>query len=236
MCKSVYLALDFHSLEETKLFLETHELAGIPVKVGMQLFYAEGHQVLDYLKSKDHPIFLDLKLHDIPNTVKQAIKSLSDYELDFINVHSAGGRQMIEAAKEGIEASGNQTKLLAVTQLTSMDDHSLKNDLLIHHSMEDTVKHYAKISQISGVDGVVCSVREVEVIKSICGETFITVCPGIRLSNDHPDDQKRIATPSDARKVNSDCIVVGRSVTKACQPNEAYQRMLKEWSLSYVKE
>ncbi|MDV2582575.1 orotidine-5'-phosphate decarboxylase [Alkalibacillus haloalkaliphilus] len=236
MSQSVYLALDVKSLQEAKQLLENNSLSKIPVKVGMQLFYREGEQVLAYLKEQGYPVFLDLKLHDIPNTVKESMRSLAQYEPDLINVHAAGGMNMIEAAKEGLIAENCHAKLLAVTQLTSTDEQMLNNQLLISQSMDETVKHYASISQQSGADGVVCSVLEVPSIKQACGEEFLALTPGIRLSESEHDDQKRVATPKLARKTGSDMIVVGRTVTNASNPKEAYEQVLKEWSSSHVKQ
>ncbi|WP_017186647.1 orotidine-5'-phosphate decarboxylase [Alkalibacillus haloalkaliphilus] len=236
MSQSVYLALDVKSLQEAKQLLEKNNLSKIPVKVGMQLFYREGERVLNYLKEQGHPIFLDLKLHDIPNTVKESMRSLAQYEPDVINVHAAGGMNMIEAAKEGLIVENCHAMLLAVTQLTSTDEQMLNNQLLISQSMDETVKHYASISQQSGADGVVCSVLEVSSIKQVCGEEFLALTPGIRLSENEHDDQKRVATPKLARKNGSDMIVVGRTVTNASNPKEAYEQVLKEWSSSHVKQ
>ncbi|MDQ0159155.1 orotidine-5'-phosphate decarboxylase [Alkalibacillus salilacus] len=230
MQPSIYLALDVRSVEEARYFLENHHLEGVPVKVGMQLFYSEGHRIIDYLKRKHHPIFLDLKLHDIPNTVYEAMRQLALYEPSIVNIHAAGGSRMIEAAKEALIAENSQSQLLAVTQLTSTDETMLESELLIQKSMAETVQHYAHISQESGADGVVCSVHEVPLIKQYCGLDFKTLTPGIRLANGAHHDQTRVATPRKANEVGSDMIVVGRAVTQADEPKQIYQSIVKEWS------
>ncbi|WP_027963131.1 orotidine-5'-phosphate decarboxylase [Halalkalibacillus halophilus] len=230
MSKLAYVALDFPSFEKTKAFIESYKMHGIPVKVGMELFYAGGTQVINYLKENNHPIFLDLKLHDIPTTVQQAMKQLASFHVDIINVHAAGGKHMIAGAKEGLLQGGaNTTKLYTVTQLTSTSNSMLRNELLIEREMEQVVAHYAKSSAAAGADGVVCAVQEVPLVKEINGIFFETITPGIRLQNDASDDQERIATPSLAKTKGTDYIVVGRAVTKASNPAEAYQQILKEW-------
>ncbi|WP_456275555.1 orotidine-5'-phosphate decarboxylase [Bacillus sp. AK128] len=225
------IALDFHSLQEVQRFLTPFKGKDLFVKVGMELFYKEGPAIIHYLKNEGYQIFLDLKLHDIPNTVKMGMKSLASLGVDLVNVHAAGGRAMMEAALEGLEtgASGERPKLIAVTQLTSTNDAMLKNELLIQHSLSETVKSYASLAQESGLDGVVCSVLEVPMLREKCGESFLTVTPGIRLASDAKDDQARIATPADAKKAGSSMIVVGRSITKAVNPLEKYELMKNEW-------
>ncbi|GAA0460790.1 orotidine-5'-phosphate decarboxylase [Alkalibacillus silvisoli] len=236
MSQSIYLALDVEGFNDAKALLEGHELNGVPVKVGMQLFYREGERILNYLKQKGHPIFLDLKLHDIPNTVKESMRSLAQYDLNYVNVHAAGGAKMIEAAKEGLIAEGSKVKLLAVTQLTSTNQQMLEEELYIPYSMEETVKHYASISRQNGADGVVSSVYEIPIIKEVCGAQFLTLSPGIRLNNSSHDDQQRVATPSLAKRYGGDMIVVGRTVTKASNPKDAYEQVIKEWSRSYIQQ
>ncbi|MET3682076.1 orotidine-5'-phosphate decarboxylase [Alkalibacillus flavidus] len=226
----IYLALDVRSVEEAKSLLDNHNLHGVPVKVGMQLFYSEGRRIIEYLKRNQHPIFLDLKLHDIPNTVYEAMRRLAQYEPSIVNVHAAGGSRMIEAAKNGLIGENSQAQLLAVTQLTSTDETMLESELLIEKNMEETVQHYAYVSQQSGADGVVCSVHEVPSIKQTCGLGFTTLTPGIRLQNDGHHDQTRVATPAKAKEAGSDIIVVGRAVTQAKNPKQVYQSIVEEWS------
>ncbi|WP_067728355.1 orotidine-5'-phosphate decarboxylase [Oceanobacillus damuensis] len=232
MNKNIYLALDFPNWEETKHFLEEHKLHGIPVKVGMELFYKEGPSIIENLKQDNHPIFLDLKLHDIPTTVMRAMKSISQLEVDITNVHVLGGSEMIKVAKEGLTKgkSNHDTKLIAVTILTSMDQTVLNKELCIPGNLEDNAVNLAAFAKDSGADGVVCSVHEAARIKQVCGESYLTVTPGIRLKDSDSNDQKRIATPAFARNNGSDYIVIGRSVTKAENPYEAYQQAVEEWN------
>ncbi|TCT26838.1 orotidine-5'-phosphate decarboxylase [Melghiribacillus thermohalophilus] len=234
MNKPLYLALDFPDAEKTFDFLKENELTNIPVKVGMQLFYREGPMLIEKLKVEGYSIFLDLKLHDIPNTVKESMKNLSGLGVELINVHAAGGKRMMEAAREGLEAGtipGQQRPyLIGVTQLTSTDETMLHEELGIQWGLNETIIHYAKLSQIAGADGVVCSVHEVPLIKEACGSSFMTVTPGIRFQSDTTDDQKRVATPGLARKLGSDAIVMGRSITRAPHPKQAYQQAIKEWN------
>lgn len=228
---NIYLALDFPTWKESKQFLDTNELHEVPVKVGMELFYREGAHVIEQLKRRNHPIFLDLKLHDIPTTVMRAMRNLAALEVDIVNVHAFGGSEMIKRAKEGL-LSGNstyETKLIAVTILTSMDEQALHDDLGLRGSVEENVIHLAKLAEESGADGVVCSVHEVEPIKANCSESFVTITPGIRLQSSNDDDQKRVATPLLAKKLGADSIVIGRSITKATNPLHAYNQALKEW-------
>ncbi|HLR42975.1 MAG TPA: orotidine-5'-phosphate decarboxylase [Pseudogracilibacillus sp.] len=227
--KGIYLALDFPTWEESKQFLDTHALKEVPVKVGMELFYREGIHVIEQLKERNHPIFLDLKLHDIPTTVMRAMRNLAALEVDMVNVHALGGSEMIKRAKEGLSTGGNDTKLIAVTILTSMDEQALKNDLRLPNSLDDNVLHLASTAKNSGADGVVCSVHEVAAIKQACGNDFLTVTPGIRLEESSDDDQKRVATPAFAKEIGTDAIVIGRSITRADVPLKAYERALKEW-------
>ncbi len=229
----MYLALDFPNLKTTKTFLESNSLQGVPVKVGMELFYREGTQVINYLKENNHSIFLDLKLFDIPTTVERAMRNLAKFEIDFVNVHALGGAEMIKRAKEGLQTSSvsnHETKLLAVTILTSMDNKVIKEDLGLTGTVEEEVKRLAILSEKSGANGVVCSVHEASLIKSVCNPAFKTMTPGIRLSNSDNNDQKRVATPKYAKDNGSDYIVIGRSITQAEHPKSAYEKALGEWS------
>ncbi len=232
--KPVIVALDFANADTTLSFLKNFSQAKPSVKVGMELFYQEGPKLIDNLKAQGYFVFLDLKLHDIPNTVKQAMKGLARLGADMVNVHAAGGSQMMEAAIEGLEAgtlAGSTRPLcIAVTQLTSTDQTMLEADLLIHKPLEDVIASYAQTADKSGMDGVVCSAWESELIKAQTREDFLTVTPGIRLLGDAVGDQKRVATPLKARELKSDYIVVGRSITKADNPVRAYEKVCKEWS------
>lgn len=233
----VFLALDFPTWKEAKHFIKIHQLEGVPVKVGMELFYREGPKVIEALKKDGHPIFLDLKLHDIPTTVERAMQNLSRLEVDYVNVHALGGREMIKRAKEGLLAGsqgGTSPKLLAVTILTSFDETTLHRDLQLRGSLESNVLHFASMAYESGADGVVCSVHEAKKIKEITATDFETVTPGIRLATDQSDDQKRVATPSFARSQQVDKMVIGRSITKAKQPRNAYELALKEWEHGFT--
>ncbi|KGP71385.1 orotidine-5'-phosphate decarboxylase [Pontibacillus yanchengensis] len=229
----LFLALDFQSAEEALTFLDTHQLHHIPVKVGMELFYREGSSIIEALNEREHPIFLDLKLHDIPNTVKQAMKSLASLNIDVINVHASGGKNMMEAAQEGLhegtKAGQDKPLLLAVTQLTSSSEEMLHNELLIPHQIEKVVTHYAQMAKEANVDGVVCSVAEASIIAEVCGDSFYRLTPGIRLKDQPHQDQVRIATPEKARKAGASAIVVGRGVTTSESPQKAYQQYMKEW-------
>lgn len=218
------VALDFPSEEEALYFLENFDQA-INVKVGMELFYSAGPQIIEKIKEKGHDIFLDLKLHDIPNTVKSAMKNLAKLNVDIVNLHCAGGKEMMKAAIEGLEEGkiGDKRPLcIGVTQLTSTSKEIMNNDLLIEGEVLDAVLHYAKNAKEAGLDGVVCSVLESRKIHEVCGEDFLTVTPGIRLSEDSKDDQKRVATPKLALEQGSSYIVVGRSIIKAENPYDTY--------------
>lgn len=231
--KRIYVALDFPTWQETERFLKENNLCGVPVKVGMELFYREGVNVIEQLKKWGHPIFLDLKLHDIPTTVMRAMRNLANLEVDYVNVHALGGSEMMLRAKEGLQGgsqSQHETKLLAVTILTSLDEQSMQRDLTLKGTIEDNVIHFAKMAHQSGADGVVCSVHESKVIKKHTSIDFITMTPGIRLAVDERDDQKRVATPRYAREQAVDSIVIGRSITKADNPEKAYQLALEEWN------
>ncbi len=227
----MYIALDFATGEEALRFLTENELQGVPVKVGMELFYKEGTTFIEKLKSKEHPIFLDLKLHDIPTTVYRTMKNIAALEVDIVNVHALGGGEMMQRAKEGLLAgsSNESPALLAVTVLTSMDEDVMKKELHIKESLKKQVGHLATLAKQNGVDGVVCSAHEAEYIKELCGPSFLTVTPGIRLANSETDDQVRVATPAEAKKIGSDILVIGRSITRADDPKRAYETALEEW-------
>ncbi|WP_017753663.1 orotidine-5'-phosphate decarboxylase [Calidifontibacillus oryziterrae] len=231
--RPLIVALDFPSSHEIKPFLEQFEGESLFVKVGMELFYKEGFHAISYLKKNGHKIFLDLKLHDIPNTVKSAMRNLASLDVDIVNVHAAGGKQMMVAALEGLDqgtiAGKKRPKCIAVTQLTSTSEQMLKSELLIDQPLDTVVRHYAKLASDSGLDGVVCSTWEVEQILAACGSGFLTVTPGIRMLNDNKDDQVRVATPEEARKRGSWGIVVGRPITKALNPLEAYHIVCEQW-------
>lgn len=228
----IYLALDFPDWDTTKRFIDEHGLQGVPVKVGMELFYREGPMIIEKLKENKHAIFLDLKLHDIPTTVHRAMKNIAKLGVDIVNVHALGGVEMIKQAKEGLlngDIRGHQTKLLAVTLLTSHDDHTVNNELLLPGKIETNVLHFANLAKQSGADGVVCSVHEASQIKEVCGASFLTVTPGIRLLDSNHDDQKRIATPKVARESGADILVIGRSITNAIDPAKAYEQAREEF-------
>src|SRR5699024_10130072 len=191
--------------------------------IGMELFYQEGPMIIDHLKANNHPIFLDLKLHDIPTTVHKAMKNISSLGVDIVNVHAFGGMEMMKQAKEGLLSGSNrkETKLLAVTILTSLDDETLNNELLLRRNVKESAVYFADLANKSGVDGVVCSVHEASDIKAICGDSFLTVTPGIRLKKSKHNDQKRIANPGFARNNPADILVIGRSITQASNPYKA---------------
>ena len=229
MCKDVIIACDFSSKEELYSFLEKLGDQKPYLKVGMELYYKEGAPMVRELKAKGFKIFLDLKLHDIPNTVYKAMRNLGELGVDITNVHASGGVKMMAAALKGLRegaGEGAMPKLIAVTQLTSTDAETLKNELLIGETLENTVKHYALNAKTAGLDGVVCSPLEASIIKDL---GLISVTPGIRLAGDSVDDQKRVTTPSKAREMGSTYIVVGRSITGAENPREAYLRCTKEF-------
>lgn len=221
------IALDFASKQQVEEFLMQFSKP-LFVKVGMELYYQEGPELIRYIKSLGHEIFLDLKLHDIPNTVESAMCGLSKLGVDMVNVHAAGGFEMMKAAKRGLADS--DTKLIAVTQLTSTSEEQMHEDQLIYVSLEESVLHYAKRAMQAGLDGVVCSVLEAQAIGDACGQEFLRVTPGIRPAGVLADDQKRIATPAQAREKGSSHIVVGRAITKADNPSESYSQIATEWS------
>lgn len=227
------IALDFSTVEETMSFLDRFSGEELYVKVGMELYYQEGPAVIRSLRDRNCRIFLDLKLHDIPTTVKKAMRGLAKLGVDLVNVHAAGGKKMMEAALEGLIEGTPEGKtrpsLIAVTQLTSTSENMLHDELLIDTTLEQTVHYYSKMAFESGLDGVVCSVHEAEGIRSVTNDSFLTVTPGIRLDSDQADDQVRIATPAFARDRNVSNIVVGRSITKAADPIEAYRQVKSGW-------
>ncbi|MBE6732915.1 MAG: orotidine-5'-phosphate decarboxylase [Ruminococcaceae bacterium] len=230
MKKDVIIACDFPSKEATLNFLDKFEGKKPFVKIGMELFYACGPEIVKEIKARGHKIFLDLKLHDIPNTVKRAFSVLSSLDVDMVNLHAAGGSTMMKYAIEGLtRADGTRPLLIAVTQLTSTDDEMLKNELLIDTPMAETVMHYAKNAAESGLDGVVCSPLEAQKVKDFCGNEFMTVTPGIRFADGDVGDQKRIMTPEKAKNAGCDFIVVGRPITQADDPVAAYDRCVKEF-------
>lgn len=231
MAKDVIIALDFPSREETLQFLDRFPADAKPfVKIGMELFYAEGPSIVREIKARGHRIFLDLKLHDIPNTVGRAMSVLSGLDVDMTNLHAAGGSAMMQAAVKGLtRPDGTRPLLIAVTQLTSTDADTLKNELLIDTPMAETVLSYAKNAERSGLDGVVCSPLEAAQIKERCGEKFFTVTPGVRFAGGDVGDQKRVMTPEKAGKNGCDYIVMGRPITQAADPVAAYQRACREF-------
>lgn len=230
MGKDVIIACDFNSAEETFSFLDKFTGNKPFVKIGMELFYAEGPQIVREIKKRGHKIFLDLKLHDIPNTVMKSMKVLSDLDVDMVNVHAAGTIAMMEAALKGLtREDGTRPLLIAVTQLTSTDEERMQNELYINRSLEETVMHYADNAKNAGLDGVVCSPLEAEKVHSVCGNGFVTVTPGIRFADGEVGDQVRVTTPERAKEIGSDYIVVGRPITQAADPVASYERCVKEF-------
>ena len=230
MGKAVIIACDFKDKEETLNFLNKFEDEKLYLKIGMELFYSEGPEIVREIKKRGHKIFLDLKLHDIPNTVEKAMKSLANLNVDMTNVHASGTIKMMEAGLRGLtKEDGTRPLLIAVTQLTSTSQEVMEQDLLIKENIEDVVMHYAENSKKAGLDGVVCSPLEVQAVKRKCGKEFLTITPGIRFSTDSKDDQSRITTPAKAKELGSDYIVVGRSITKAENPQEAYRRCVEDF-------
>lgn len=229
--KDVIIALDFPTESETLAFLDQFPAGEKPfVKIGMELYYAEGPAVVRALKDRGHKIFLDLKLHDIPNTVRRAMTVLSRLDVDTVNLHAAGASEMMRAALEGLtRPDGTRPLLIAVTQLTSTGPAALKDELLIQTPMAETVLSYAKNAASSGLDGVVCSPLEAALVKERCGERFLTVTPGIRFAGGDAGDQKRIMTPEKAGKSGCDYIVVGRPITQDANPVAAYRRAMREF-------
>ena len=230
MAKDVIIACDFPSAAETLAFLDRFGEEKPFVKIGMELFYAVGPEIVRQIKSLGHRIFLDLKLHDIPNTVKKAMRVLSGLDVDIVNLHAAGSRAMMTAALEGLtRPDGTRPLLIAVTQLTSTDQTALTQELLIEKPLEDVVLSYARNAALAGLDGVVCSPLEAGKVHAVCGKSFLTVTPGVRFADAGKDDQKRIATPARARELGSDYIVVGRPITQAEDPVAAWKRCRKEF-------
>ncbi len=221
------IALDFPSKLDVEEFLSEFT-EPLFLKVGMELFYQEGPELIETLNRYGHDIFLDLKLHDIPNTVEAAMRRIAELGVDMVNVHAAGGFAMMEAAKRGLSGSG--TKLIAVTQLTSTSEQQMQQEQLITVSLEESVLHYAKLAKQAGLDGVVCSVHEAKAIGEACGEEFLRVTPGIRPAASESHDQKRIATPGDAKTQGSTHIVVGRAITRSENPQKSYDYINGEWS------
>ncbi len=230
MGKDVIVALDFASAEQVFAFLDRFPDRKPFVKIGMELFYAEGPQIVRQIKARGHRIFLDLKLHDIPNTVKKAMAVLSSLDVDIVNLHAAGTTAMMQAALEGLtRPDGTRPLLIAVTQLTSTDQQSMERDLLIHEPIDQVVMHYAQTARQAGLDGVVCSPLEAGKVHAACGSSFLTVTPGVRFSAASAGDQKRVTTPAQARELGSDYIVVGRPITAAEDPAAAYARCVQEF-------
>lgn len=230
MGRDVIVACDFSSAEETLGFLDKFKEEKPFVKIGMELFYAAGPEIVRTLKARGHKIFLDLKLHDIPNTVKKAMHVLSGLDVDICNVHAAGTGRMMQAALEGAKRpDGTRPLVIAVTQLTSTDQETMEKDILIHEPIADVVMKYAQTTKEAGLDGIVCSPLEAGKVHEVCGKDFITVTPGVRFADGDKGDQKRVMTPEEAKKTGSDYIVVGRPITQAEDPVAAYRRCVSEF-------
>lgn len=230
MAKDVIIACDFSSKEQTLAFLDKFVGRKPFVKIGMELFYAEGPEIVREIKRRGHSIFLDLKLHDIPNTVRKAMKVLSRLDVDMCNVHAAGTIDMMRAALEGLtREDGTRPLLIAVTQLTSTSEERMQRELLIGATINDTIAKYAANAAEAGLDGVVCSPLEASLVKERCGKEFMTITPGVRFADGSTDDQVRITTPQRAREIGSDYIVVGRPITAADDPVAAYERCCREF-------
>lgn len=230
MGKAVIIACDFKDKQDTLNFLDKFNDEKLFVKIGMELFYSEGPEIVREIKKRGHKIFLDLKLHDIPNTVEKAMKSLSKLDVDMTNVHAAGTKDMMEAGLRGLtKEDGSRPILIAVTQLTSTSQERMQKELLINEPIEEVVMKYAENTKEAGLNGVVCSPLEVQAVKQRCGKDFITVTPGIRFAAKDAGDQVRITTPAKAKELGSDYIVVGRPITQAKNPVEAYKRCVEEF-------
>ena len=230
MGKDVIIACDFDSAEKTFAFLDKFTGRKPFVKIGMELYYAEGPEIVREIKRRGHKIFLDLKLHDIPNTVKKAMAVLSRLDVDMTNLHAAGTKRMMKDAIEGLtRPDGTRPLLIAVTQLTSTDQESMENDLLIKEPIDQVVMHYASCAKEAGLDGVVCSPLEAGKVHDRCGSDFVTVTPGVRFADGDIGDQKRVMTPAEAKRIGSDYIVVGRPITAADDPVAAYERCVMEF-------
>ena len=230
MGKDVIIACDFSSAKDTFDFLDKFTDEKPFVKIGMELFYAEGPSIVREIKKRGHKLFLDLKLHDIPNTVKKAMSVLSNLDVDMTNLHAAGTVEMMKAAVEGLtKADGTRPILIAVTQLTSTSEERMQNELLINASINDTIVKYAENAKLAGLDGVVCSPLEAGMVKEACGTAFMTVTPGVGFADGEVGDQVRVTTPAKAKEIGSDYIVVGRPITQAADPVAAYRRCVKEF-------
>ena len=230
MGKDVIIACDFPSAEQTLAFLDRFTGRKPFVKIGMELFYAAGPDIVRQIKARGHKIFLDLKLHDIPNTVRRAMAVLSNLDVDLVNLHAAGTAEMMKAALEGLtRPDGTRPLLIAVTQLTSTNQEALEQELLIEKPIDEVVRSYAENAKKAGLDGVVCSPLEAEKVHARCGESFLTVTPGVRFADGDRGDQKRVMTPEQAKEIGSDYIVVGRPITQAQDPVAAYERCCREF-------
>ena len=230
MGKDVIVACDFSSAQQVFDFLDKFTGKKPFVKIGMELYYAEGPAIVKEIKARGHKIFLDLKLHDIPNTVKKAMSVLSRLDVDICNLHAAGTTAMMQGALEGLtREDGSRPLLIAVTQLTSTDQESMERDLLIHEPIDQVVMHYAKTAKNAGLDGIVCSPLEAGKVHDTCGKDFLTVTPGVRFADGDVGDQKRVMTPAQAKQIGSDYIVVGRPITAAADPVAAYERCVAEF-------
>ena len=230
MGKDVIVACDFSSAQQVFDFLDKYTGKKPFVKIGMELYYAEGPAIVKEIKARGHKIFLDLKLHDIPNTVKKAMSVLSRLDVDICNLHAAGTTAMMQGALEGLtREDGSRPLLIAVTQLTSTDQESMERDLLIHEPIDQVVMHYAKTAKNAGLDGIVCSPLEAGKVHDTCGKDFLTVTPGVRFADGDVGDQKRVMTPAQAKQIGSDYIVVGRPITAAADPVAAYERCVAEF-------
>ncbi len=230
MGKDVIVACDFSSAEQVFAFLDKFTGRKPFVKIGMELYYAEGPEIVRQIKARGHKIFLDLKLHDIPNTVKKAMAVLSRLDVDICNLHAAGTTAMMTAALEGLtRPDGTRPLLIAVTQLTSTDQESMERDLMIHAPIDEVVMHYAETARAAGLDGVVCSPLEAGKVHEACGADFLTVTPGVRFADGEAGDQKRVMAPAAAKAIGSDYIVVGRPITAAADPVAAYERCVREF-------
>lgn len=230
--REVIIACDFASAAETLAFLDKFENESRKpfLKIGMELYYAAGNDIVREIKRRGHKIFLDLKLHDIPNTVRKAMKVLSALDVDMVNVHASGTTEMMKAAKEGLtRADGTRPLLIAVTQLTSTSEQTMQQELGIVGTIGDTIVKYAQNTRAAGLDGVVCSPLEAAIVKGACGDDFLTITPGIRFADSAADDQVRITTPARAKEIGSDFIVVGRPITAAEDPVKAYRRCVEEF-------
>lgn len=230
MNRDVIIACDFSTKQALLEFLDKFSDEQLYLKVGMELYYAEGPEILKEIKRRGHKIFLDLKLHDIPNTVKKAMSVLSNLDVDMVNLHASGGSNMMKAALEGlVRPDGTRPLLIAVTQLTSTSEQLMKEELLINEKIQDVVVSYALNAKNSGLDGVVCSPLEAGMVKNACGKEFLTITPGIRFADGEKGDQVRVTTPAMAKEIGSDFIVVGRPITQAADPAAAYKECVKQF-------